>query len=69
MTEQIIDLKEIERALDHGEFCFHFQPKVSFVNGDIVGGEALLRWIKPDGTIIMPGRFLPLAEKRSWKIF
>ncbi|NQV48770.1 MAG: EAL domain-containing protein [Rhodospirillaceae bacterium] len=66
MTKHKIDTSEIERALHHGEFCFHFQPKVSFVSGEIVGGEALLRWIKPDGTVIFPGQFLPLAESSGF---
>ncbi len=43
--------------------CFYYQPKVSFVTGRIVGAEALIRWIKPDGVIIPPADFLPQAEK------
>ncbi|MBL6958257.1 MAG: EAL domain-containing protein [Rhodospirillales bacterium] len=57
-----ISAQDIEAALHEGELCFYYQPKVSFLNGSIVGGEALLRWIKPDGSIIPPGDFLPLAE-------
>lgn len=63
MTEDGYSIAEIEQALHGGEFCFFYQPKVSFRNGGIVGAEALLRWIKPDGTLIPPGDFLPLAEE------
>ncbi|MBL6932808.1 MAG: EAL domain-containing protein [Rhodospirillales bacterium] len=66
MPDASIDLNDIERALHAGEFCFYFQPKVSFVTGQIIGGEALLRWIKPDGSIVEPGHFLPQAEKSGF---
>lgn len=46
--------------------CFHFQPKISFQTGQIVGGEALLRWKRDDGELIPPGMFLPLAEKTGF---
>ncbi|MCR4377553.1 MAG: EAL domain-containing protein [Rhodospirillales bacterium] len=61
-----ISLEEIEHALHSGEFCFHFQPKISFQTGRIVGGEALLRWKRADGTMTPPGMFLPLAEKAGF---
>jgi len=66
MPKSGYSLEEIERALDHGELCFFYQPKVSFATGQIIGGEALLRWIKPDGTEVQPGEFLPLAEKSGF---
>jgi EAL domain-containing protein (putative c-di-GMP-specific phosphodiesterase class I) len=61
-----ITLKEIEHALHSGEFCFHFQPKISFQTGSIVGCEALLRWKQENGALIPPGMFLPLAEKSGF---
>ncbi|HEB79541.1 MAG TPA: EAL domain-containing protein, partial [Rhodospirillales bacterium] len=66
MKANKIQIKEIERALHDGEFCFYYQPKVSFLNGRIVGGEALLRWVKPDGAVIPPGAFLPQCEKSGF---
>ncbi|MBC8269687.1 MAG: EAL domain-containing protein [Rhodospirillaceae bacterium] len=59
-------MKEIEHALHHGEFCFYYQPKISFSTGQIVGGEALLRGIKSDGTVVPPGDFLPQAEQSGF---
>jgi sensor c-di-GMP phosphodiesterase-like protein len=29
----------------------------------VIGEEALIRWIKPDGTLIVPQQFIPLAEQ------
>ena len=66
MSDGKITLAEIEQALHAGELCFHFQPKISFQTGRIVGGEALLRWNKPDGTLIPPGMFLPQAEESGF---
>jgi len=62
MSDGKISLAEIEQALHNGEFCFHFQPKISFQTGKIVGGEALLRWNRTDGSMMVPGLFLPQAE-------
>jgi len=62
MQAKKIEVKDIEEALHKGELCFFYQPKISFLSGQIVGGEALLRWVKPGGAIIPPGDFLPLAE-------
>ena len=63
MSSKKYSLSTIEAALHNGEMCFYYQPKVSFVTGEIVGAEALLRWIKPDGHVVPPGDFLPQAEK------
>ncbi|MEG7530235.1 MAG: EAL domain-containing protein [Hungatella sp.] len=53
----------MEPALKHGEFQLFIQPKYSLLTGEIVGGEALARWLRPDGTVIMPGDFIPILEK------
>ncbi|HJP54432.1 MAG TPA: EAL domain-containing protein [Rhodospirillales bacterium] len=61
-----IQLKEIESALLAEELTFHYQPKVSFLTGEIIGCEALLRWLNPDGTVILPDDFLPQAESSGF---
>ncbi|MDH5749506.1 MAG: EAL domain-containing protein, partial [Rhodospirillales bacterium] len=66
MTEPPFSIKEIEQALHNGEFCFYYQPKVSFLSGQIAGAEALLRWVRPDGTIVMPADYLPLTEETGF---
>lgn len=50
-------------SLGRGEFLPWFQPKVEPHTGRTIGAEALVRWIKPDGTIIPPAAFVPLFEK------
>ena len=55
--------KEISDALDNHEFVLYYQPKISLTDGSVIGMEALIRWIKPDGTIIPPMEFIPVAER------
>ncbi|WDN89865.1 hypothetical protein BuS5_02833 [Desulfosarcina sp. BuS5] len=59
----MIAKKDIKKALEKNELDYFYQPKVSAITGDIVGAEALIRWIKPDGKVIPPGAFIPLAEE------
>ena len=49
-------------ALHNQEFQVYYQPKYDMRNGRIVGSEALVRWRKPDGTMIPPGEFIPCFE-------
>lgn len=53
---------EIEKALKAGEFVPYYQPVIDITTARIRGAEVLMRWRKPDGTIIPPGHFIPLAE-------
>lgn len=54
---------EMARALEAGEFFFHFQPIVSMPEARIEGFEALMRWRHPKRGLISPARFIPLAEQ------
>ncbi len=53
---------EIERALAAGEFVPYYQPIVDITTGQLRGAEVLVRWKKPDGALVLPGAFIPLAE-------
>ena len=53
---------EIERALKAGEFIPYYQPIVDIRSGQLRGAEVLVRWRKPDGTLVLPGSFIPLME-------
>jgi sensor c-di-GMP phosphodiesterase-like protein len=53
---------EIERALAAGELVPYFQPVVDITNGGLRGAEVLIRWRKPDGSLVLPGTFIPLLE-------
>jgi len=53
---------EMENALKAGEFVPYYQPVVDIINGRLRGAEVLMRWRKPDGSVIAPAAFIPLAE-------
>ncbi|WP_028794660.1 putative bifunctional diguanylate cyclase/phosphodiesterase [Thalassobaculum salexigens] len=53
----------INRAIEDREFSVYLQPKVDITDGSWVGAEALARWTQPDGSMISPGEFIPLAEQ------
>ena len=52
----------LKGALERQELLLHYQPTVDAVSGTIVALEALVRWQRPEGGLVLPGRFLPLAE-------
>jgi diguanylate cyclase len=62
MAEQLSQERELRLAIEQGHFELHYQPRVDLVSGRIVGVESLLRWRRPDGTLVLPGDFIQLAE-------
>lgn len=56
---------KIREGIHGSHFRLHYQPKISLVTGEIVGAEALIRWIEPDGSMLQPADFIPIAEKSS----
>jgi diguanylate cyclase (GGDEF)-like protein len=57
----------LEAGLRHGlereEFRIHYQPKIDMASGAITGVEALLRWQHPEKGLLMPDKFIHLAEE------
>ena len=54
---------EIRTALQKHELVVYYQPQYDSINGQMKSAEALVRWKKPDGTIISPFFFIPVAEE------
>jgi diguanylate cyclase (GGDEF)-like protein len=54
---------DLRRAIDNNQLELHYQP-IKWLEGDrIVGVEALVRWRRPDGALVPPGEFIPVAEE------
>lgn len=53
---------DIEQAMQQGEFCMHFQPKIHLRSGTLLGAEALIRWNKPGGMQLSPASFIADLE-------
>ena len=66
IEEEHLLLKEVPRALFGHEFVFYLQPKCNMATGKIIGAEALVRWKKPDGTLVPPSEFIPVLEKNGF---
>lgn len=64
MTEEDqLFLESIEKALVNEEFKMYLQFSVDNKTKNIYSAEALSRWVKPDGEIIFPGKYIGAMEK------
>lgn len=68
ISKEIEISNSMEEALANREFSIYLQPKINLADEKLVGAEALVRWIKPDGTIITPDDFIPQFEKNGFII-
>ena len=59
--ERLTIESDLRQALSQNEFELYLQPLIRLKDQSIVGCEALLRW-RHDGELVMPSRFLPIAE-------
>ena len=69
MMKKIINDMEMSsslpKAIEDGEIQVYYQPKVSSTTNHVIGAEALVRWIKPDGRFVYPDQFIPLFESNG----
>jgi diguanylate cyclase (GGDEF)-like protein len=61
-NERLTMAMALRESIEREEFELRYQPVVSVMNEDVVGVEALLRWRNPQGGLVGPGSFIPLAE-------
>ncbi len=52
----------LHKALELNQFQLYYQPQVNISTGNLIGGEALLRWNHPELGMIPPNKFIPVAE-------
>lgn len=53
----------VNRAMEMRELTAYYQPQYDALTNRVVSAEALVRWIRPDGTIVPPVQFVPELEK------
>jgi diguanylate cyclase (GGDEF)-like protein len=61
--EQLQLENDLQNAINLQQFYLNYQPIVSFVTGQIVGFEALVRWRHPSRGLVYPSEFIPTAER------
>ena len=54
-----------DAAIGSHQFKAYYQPKCNPKTGEIVGAEALVRWVQANGSMLPPARFIPLFEKNG----
>lgn len=67
MRQQVLEVitmeNELRHAIEHGQLVLHYQPIFTVAGEELEGFEALVRWAHPQQGLVMPDRFIPLAEE------
>jgi diguanylate cyclase (GGDEF)-like protein len=61
-TKRLELMGELRRALENAELLLHYQPKIDLQTRQVIGVEGLVRWRHPRHGLLLPDKFLPLAE-------
>ncbi|WP_423187140.1 bifunctional diguanylate cyclase/phosphodiesterase [Alishewanella sp. d11] len=61
-NERLLIENQLREAIREQQFILFYQPKIDLRTETLVGYEALIRWLRPDNTLIPPARFISVAE-------
>lgn len=61
-NERLLIENQLREAIREQQFILFYQPKIDLRTETLVGYEALIRWLRPDNTLIPPARFIAVAE-------
>ena len=53
----------LRQAVEARQLALYYQPQVDTLSGELIGMEALIRWCQPDGSMVPPDKFIPIAEE------
>lgn len=73
LNHQVKLEREVRAAVDRNELCAYYQPQFN-ANGAVIGAEALVRWRKPSGEMVVANEFIPALESTglinrvSWNV-
>ena len=62
-SERLSLTTRLRRAVEQQHWVLHWQPVVDLEEGTVSGAEALIRWREPNGGLVPPGEFIPIAEE------
>lgn len=60
--KRLLLMNELGKAIRENQLTLYYQPKISLETSEVVGVEALARWIHPTMGFISPAEFIPIAE-------
>jgi len=55
--------EELKEAIDKNQLVVYYQPQIDAINNRLIGMEALVRWQHPDKGLLLPGKFISIAEE------
>lgn len=58
--------ENMQTAIIERQFVMYLQPKYSIAKNEIIGAEALVRWVHPKRGMIYPGQFIPIIEENGF---
>lgn len=65
MAQKQYTTDEILQGLRNNEFVAYYQPQYDALTNELRSAEALARWRLSDGSIVMPGSFIPVLENST----
>lgn len=65
-NRKLILENDMRNALKNNEFILYYQPQIDIVTGQLIGMEALIRWLHPRLGILSPLEFIPIAEETGY---
>ncbi|RJX30742.1 MAG: EAL domain-containing protein [Oxalobacter sp.] len=68
LAAQFESIERLRRAFENREFALYYQPKIHMKTGELVGAEALIRWLHPLRGVLLPATFLPIIENHALSI-